>query len=152
MTPQEFIAAILPGALASQAADKIPAGFTIAQCALETGWLHSVPPGNNLFGIKADSAWAGPTVDVVTHEVRNGVRVQETDAFRSYPSYVASIVDHGDFLRANPRYADCFKTTDSVAFSEAVAGYGYATDPLYCDKLTQIIRAHDLTQYDLAPT
>lgn len=151
MTPQDFIATVLPGALASQAASQVPAGFTIAQAALETGWLKVTPPGCNLFGIKADSSWHGPVVDEVTHEVRNGVRDQETDAFRAYPDFAASIVDHGKFLRANPRYASCFNTIDSDAFAEAVAACGYATDPNYAATICEIIHSHNLTQYDGKP-
>lgn len=149
MTPNDFIAAMLPGAQASQEADKIPAGFTIAQAALETGWLKVVPPGNNLFGIKSTPDWTGATVDEVTHEVRNGVRDQETDTFRAYPDYAASIIDHGKFLVGNPRYASCFETTDSVTFTQHVAAAGYATDPNYAQTICAIIRAHNLTQYDV---
>ena len=38
MKPADFIAAMRPGADACQASEGIPAGFTIAQAALESGW------------------------------------------------------------------------------------------------------------------
>jgi flagellar protein FlgJ len=148
MNPQDVIAAILPGALASQAGSSIPAGFTIAQCALETGWLKVIPPGNNLFGIKADPSWTGPTVEEWTHETIDGVRELIQGKFRAYPDYASSIIDHGNFLVSNPRYASCFSTTDSDAFAEAVAAAGYATDPNYAATICSIIHSHNLTQYD----
>lgn len=148
MTPADFIHTMLAGALASQAANQVPAGLSIAQAADETGWLKTTPPGNNLFGIKADAAWKGAVVMVPTHEVVHGVRVAVTCAFRAYPDFAASIVDHGVFLRANPRYAAAFSCTDSRAFARAMAAAGYATDPDYAQKIGEIIDAHQLQQYD----
>ncbi len=148
MTPQDFIAAMLPGALASQAANGVPAGFTIAQSAQETGWLKVAPPGNNLFGIKDTPDWTGEVVDEITHEVIGGVREQVTCTFRAYPDFAASIVDHGAFLRANPRYAACFETTNSLEFTQRIAAAGYATDPSYEANIVAIINFHHLTQYD----
>jgi len=147
MTPTDFIAAMLPGAQACQQATGVPVGVTIAQAACESAW-GSKAPGNNLFGIKADSSWAGPTVSFLTHEDLNGRWVEITAAFRAYPDFAASLVDHGEFLKNNPRYADCFAHTDSLSFAHAVAMAGYATAPNYADTLCAIISAHDLEQYD----
>lgn len=152
MTPTDFIALMLPGALASQAATGVPAGFTIAQAAVESGWLKVTPPGNNLFGIKADASWTGPTVEEATHEYFGGVKRAETDPFRAYPDYTSSLIDHAKFLCGNPRYNNCLSTTNSVAFAKAVAAAGYATAPNYAEELTGIIQFHNLTQYDVLPT
>lgn len=151
MTPSDFIGALLPGAIACREATGVPVGVTLAQAACESAW-GSKAPGNNLFGIKADAAWAGPTVDFLTHEDLAGRWVEIKAAFRAYPDFAASLVDHGRFLRANPRYAACFATGDCIAFARAVAAAGYATAPGYGDALCAIIDAHRLKQYDLEPS
>ena len=148
MTPADFIAALLPGALACRDATGVPVGVTLAQAACESAWGGKAP-GNNLFGIKADAAWSGPTVSFLTHEDLAGRWVEITAAFRAYPDFAASLADHGRFLRANPRYAGCFATCDSIACARAVAAAGYATAPDYGDTLCAIIDAHRLQQYDL---
>ena len=61
MKPQEFIALVGPAAQASAANTGVPASFTVAQAALESGWGTSslAKDGKNLFGVKADPAWRG---------------------------------------------------------------------------------------------
>ena len=148
MSPNDFIATLLPGAIACRDATGVPAGATLAQAACESAW-GSKAPGNNLFGIKADAAWAGPTVSFLTHEDLDGRWVEITAAFRAYPDFAASLVDHGRFLRANPRYDACFATCNSLAFAKAIAAAGYATAPNYGETLCAIIDVHRLQQYDL---
>lgn len=148
MTPEEFIAKLSPGAQASDKASKVPASFTIAQAALESGWGARVP-GNNLFGIKADASWHGPTVDVPTHEYVNGERVAITAKFRAYASWADSVADHVQFLTRNPRYAPAFKCVECADFSRAIAAAGYATDPHYASIINSIISTHQLERYDI---
>jgi flagellum-specific peptidoglycan hydrolase FlgJ len=93
MPPSAFLALMVGPAQACQRATGIPASFTLAQAALESGWGARCP-GNNLFGIKADKAWKGPTVDVPTHEVVKGQRIAITDKFRAYSSWAACMLDH----------------------------------------------------------
>lgn len=126
----------------------IPASFTVAEAALESGW-GSASPGNNLFGIKADPSWTGPTVSVPTHEFVNGQMVTITAVFRAYPDWLASIEDHATFLTANPRYAPAFAYTCGINFAQAVAAAGYATDPNYAAKIIAIIKAHNLSALDI---
>lgn len=150
MTPAEFIAQILPGAQACQRANGIPASFTIAQAALESGW-GSRAPGNNLFGVKADKAWKGPTVDVPTHEVIKGKRIAITDKFRAYPNWAACVLDRAAFFKANPRYAACFREKTGEGWARAVAAAGYATDPNYAASLIAVMRGRNMAQYDAQP-
>jgi len=147
MTPTDFIAAMLPGARQCQQATGVPVGVTLAQAACESAW-GAKAPGNNLFGIKADASWTGPTVSFLTHEELNGRWVEITAAFRAYPDFAGSLVDHGRFLRNNPRYAACFATGDSILFAHGVATAGYATADNYAQTLCAIINGHNLTQYD----
>jgi len=150
MTPAEFIDQMLPGARLCQRTSGIPASFTIAQAALETGWGARVR-GNNLFGIKADPAWKGPTVDVPTHEVVKGVRIAITDKFRAYPTWSASIQDRASFFLRNPRYARCFNEKTGAGWARAVAAAGYATDPNYAATLIAVMNGRNLQQYDALP-
>ena len=39
----------------------------------------------------------------------------------------------------NPRYAKVVRNTDAIAFANGLLQAGYATDPLYADKLIKII-------------
>lgn len=148
MLPNDFIAAMLPGARACQQDTGVPVGVTIAQAACESAWGKKAP-GNNLFGIKADSSWSGPTVDFLTHEEYNGRWVEITAKFRAYPGFPESLVDHGRFLKDNPRYALCFQRKDAISFAKWVAAAGYATADNYATTLCSIINSHNLSQYDV---
>jgi flagellum-specific peptidoglycan hydrolase FlgJ len=148
MTPKDFISAVTPAAKTSAAKTNIPASFTVAQSALESAW-GSRAPGFNLFGIKADASWHGAVVAVATHESINGKSVPITANFRAYADWLGSISDHAAFLKCNPRYQPAFAHTDGVGFARAIAAAGYATDPLYGQKLVSIIAAHDLAALDV---
>ena len=150
MTPAEFIDQMLPGARACQRTAGIPASFTIAQAALETGWGSRVR-GNNLFGIKADRSWKGPTVDVPTHEVVNGKSIAIVAKFRAYPSWAACIEDRARFFLSMPRYARCFAEHTGAGWARAVAAAGYATDPNYADTLVSIMDGRELQRLDVLP-
>lgn len=146
-TPAGFIAAIAPAARTSMARTKIPASFTVAEAALESGWgAHC--PGHNLFGIKADPSWTGPTTMQMTHEVIAGKTQTIVAKFRAYADWLGSIEDHAQFLIDNPRYHPAFATADGEKFAAAVARAGYATDPQYAAKICSIIEAHRLTTLD----
>jgi flagellar rod assembly protein/muramidase FlgJ len=150
MTPQDFIAAIGPAAQTSAAQTNIPASFVVADAALESGWGSSGLTENamNLFGVKADSSWTGPTYSVPTREYLNGQWVMEQALFREYSDWLGSIQDHAAFLIDNPRYAPAFACNDGPSFATAVANAGYATDPAYAQKIIEIINAHNLTTLD----
>lgn len=151
MPPSAFIALLASAAQACQRNTGIPASFTIAQAALESAW-GARAVGNNLFGIKADPAWHGPTVTFGTHENEAGKEVAITDRFRAYPSWQASMEDHAAFLRANGHYADCWAQSTGEGWARAIAADHYATDPGYTDKLVTIIRTRGLARLDVPPT
>ncbi|XYJ11822.1 glycoside hydrolase family 73 protein [Telluria sp. B2] len=150
MPPTAFLAMLVPAAQACQRSTGIPASFTLAQAALESGW-GARAPGNNLFGVKADKSWKGPTINVPTHEVIGGRRVAMTCKFRAYPSMADSIVDRANFFRQNKRYAGCFTETTGEGWARAVAAAGYATDPNYAASLIAVMRGRNMAQYDVLP-
>lgn len=148
MTPEEFISAIAPSARMSATTTKIPASFVIADAALESGW-GSHAPGLNFFGVKADPSWTGPVTVQNTREFWNNKWVMIQTKFRAYSSWLGSLNDHASFLLENPRYQPAFAfTDDSEVFAREIADAGYATDPTYAQKIIEIIRAHNLQQYD----
>ncbi len=147
MTPAEFIAAIGPAAKISASKTGIPASFTVAEAAVETGWGGHVP-GMNLFGVKADSSWHGPITVRRTHEVLHGEPVTIEAKFRAYTDWLGSIEDHAQFLQDNPRYKAAFVCKTGADFAHAIAAAGYATDPDYGNKIAGIIHAHGLDALD----
>ncbi len=146
-TPAGFVAAIAPAAQACAKRTGVPASVTVAQAALESSWGKHAP-GMNLFGIKADSSWRGPVTSQVTHEVVNGETITITARFRAYSDWQGSIDDHAAFLTGNPRYRPAFAFKDGPNFARAIAKAGYATDPLYADKLIAIMSTRGLGALD----
>jgi hypothetical protein len=111
----------------------------VAQAALETGWGRSAID-HNLFNIKADASWKGPSIVVPTREVIDGQSVMIDAPFRVYDSYEASIEDHFVFLWGNTRYAAAgvFNPPSDAAFFQALKNAGYATDPDYVASLIAV--------------
>ena len=151
MPPSAFIGMLVQAAQDCQRKTGIPASITLAQAALESGWGENAA-GNNLFGIKADSSWKGPTISFRTTEHFDSKDVKLVDKFRRYDSWLASMVDHAQFLLKNPRYASCFKETTGAGWARALQDCKYATDPDYAKKLQSIIRDRNLAFYDQVPT
>ena len=101
-------------------------------------------PSHNLFNIKAGKRWAGDTVSTATTEYSNGVATRENARFRSYGSYAESFCDYARLISSNPRYAAVLGQDDAAAFARGLQSAGYATDPLYADKLARIINGNTL--------
>lgn len=148
MNTVEFINRIRPGADQCEAEKGIPAGFTIAQAALESAWGGSglTARANNLFGIKAGKAWHGEVLELPTREVVNGsVWVTVNARWRKYATWADCLLDHADFFHVNLRYSKALEHPhDSVRFAEEVAAAGYATDPNYAKKIINLMNGHHL--------
>ncbi|BFT75225.1 glycoside hydrolase family 73 protein [Paenibacillus sp. P36] len=141
MNKDRFIEQVAPAAQANMREFGILASVTIAQAILESGWGNHAP-GNNLFGIK------GSGQQLVTQEFINGRWLQIVDGFCVYDSWYESIRDHSYFLTQNPRYANVLHELDYRLACQKLQQAGYATDPLYADKLIRIIEGSDLTRFD----
>ena len=152
MPPTSFIAMMLPLAQACQRQHGIPASVTIAQAAVETGWGERVK-ANNLFGIKADKSWKGPTITFGTTEYLGPDRKKTSmpDVFRAYGSWAESVVDRYNFLKANPRYAKCFQQTTPEGWAREIAAAGWATGPEYGELMCSVMRGRNMAQYDVLP-
>ena len=143
----DFVNTMLP--LAKDAAARIGVDPTVlvAQAALETGWGKSImrqsdgSSSHNLFGIKAAGGWQGAEARTITSEFRDGKMVKETADFRSYDSYADSFHDLVSFLQNNNRYQATLKSADNPEqFVKELQKAGYATDPGYASKISQIAK------------
>lgn len=146
-SPAEFTRAMLPMAEKAAARLGVDPHYLVAQAALETGWGKSIirqqdgTSSHNLFGIKTHGQWQGESANVLTSEYRGGVKQQERATFRSYESYEQSFNDYVDFLESNGRYEQALtRTADADAFFRELQQAGYATDPRYAAKVSQIAR------------
>jgi len=148
----EFVNRIWPHAVEAANAVGVPPQFVVAHSALESGWGKSEirqPDGSptyNLFGVKAGRNWSGPSVDVQTTEYVNGVAQSTTEKFRVYGSYAESFADYASLLRNNARFAGVLGQQDGSQFARSLQQSGYATDPMYADKLGRIISGSTLRQ------
>lgn len=146
-SPEEFISALKP--FAKDIAKKLSVSPTVllAQAALETGWGKKVSTSadgsssHNLFNIKADKRWQGPTATVDTLEFIDGVAKREKHQFRSYKGFQESFEDFANFLQSSDRYSDALaKSENSAHFLNGLQDAGYATDPNYADKIQNVMK------------
>ncbi len=148
-------------ALQSEQASRIPALFTLAQSALETGWGKKAP-ANNMFGVKADKNWTGkkilvdtdeyfPTADMPFPEIISiewipalgKYKYRVKDWFRAYDTPADSFNNRASFL-LRKRYEKAFLyVPDPYRFAQEVALAGYATAPNYYAILASLITKLD---------
>lgn len=152
-TGREFINRLWPHAAEASQATGIPAQFILGQAALESGWgkrelrASDGTQSFNLFGIKAGRGWSGPVAEAVTTEYVNGVSQKTVEKFRAYRSYAEGFKDYANLLLNNSRYAAVLEQgRDAASFANGLQQAGYATDPLYADKLTRILNSSGLRQ------
>jgi flagellar protein FlgJ len=144
---EQFVQTLWP--LAERAAEKLDTTpqVIIAQAALETGWgqyVQKTPGGRNsynLFNIKADSSWKGPTLTVKTLEYDGDVARQEKAAFRVYSSFEDSFNDYVNFIQKHGRYDRALQqSSDPSNYIRELHNAGYATDPSYANKIIDIMQ------------
>ena len=122
----------------------VPASITLAQGLLESRYGQSelAVKGKNHFGIKCHNDWRGKKM--YQDDDRRG------ECFRVYSNVEASFRDHSDFLRSRDRYKSLFDLDrrDYKGWAKGLKKAGYATDPLYADKLIDLIEDYELYRYD----
>jgi hypothetical protein len=130
-------------AIDEQIRSGVPAAITLAQGIHEAaaGTSELAIEANNHFGIKCKSTWTGMTY------LHDDDAKQE--CFRKYSSAEQSYTDHSDFLRKNNRYSALFELemTDYIGWATELKRAGYATNPAYVKRLTDIIEKYNL-QFD----
>lgn len=149
---KEFVNRVWPHAVEASRSTGVPPQFLVAHSALESGWGRSEirradgSPSYNLFGIKAGKSWSGATADATTTEYVNGQPQQSVERFRAYGSYEEAFRDYANLLRNNPRFGAVIGSQDGTEFAKRLQQAGYATDPMYADKLSRIISGPALRQ------
>ncbi|RZM96947.1 flagellar assembly peptidoglycan hydrolase FlgJ [Escherichia sp. E4208] len=134
-----------PAQLASQQSG-VPHHLILAQAALESGWgqrqirRENGEPSYNVFGVKASGNWKGPVTEITTTEYENGEAKKVKAKFRVYSSYFEALSDYVGLLTRNPRYAAVTRAASAELGAQALQDAGYATDPEYARKLTNMIQ------------
>ena len=153
---QAFLDRMKSHAQEASQATGIPARFLLGQAALESGWgkreIRAADGSQsfNVFGIKAGRNWTGPTVQTMTTEYVDGVPRKVMQKFRAYSSYAEAFKDYAGLMQGSKRYAAVLKQTDSAGFAYGLQRAGYATDPQYGQKLTQILNSSRMRQTIMA--
>jgi LysM repeat protein len=133
-------------AQAEQHRSGVPAAITLAQGIFETdaGGSELATQAKNHFGIKCKKEWTGATF------AHDDDAPQE--CFRKYNTALESYRDHSDYLRTSKRYASCFalQATDYAGWARELRRCGYATNPIYAQKLIKIIEDYNLQDYTVA--
>lgn len=152
VSPQEFVGRVWGHAVEASRSTGISPQFVVAHAALESGWGRSEirkqdgSSSYNLFGIKAGKNWTGQVVEATTTEYIDGQPRQVVERFRAYSSYEEGFRDYAALLRSNARYSGVIGTQDGTEFARRLQQAGYATDPMYADKLSRIINGPTLRQ------
>ena len=122
-------------ALIEQRDNGIPVSITLAQGLLESaaGTSRLAREGNNHFGVKCHRSYKGDS----TH-------IGKT-CYRKYRTVHESYLDHSRFLKGK-RYQELFtlELTDYRGWAYGLKRCGYATDPLYAEKLINMIETYGL--------
>ncbi|HEX4236244.1 MAG TPA: flagellar assembly peptidoglycan hydrolase FlgJ [Caldimonas sp.] len=151
----DFVRTHQDAARAAESLSGIPAAFTVAQAAHESGWGQREiknadgSPSHNLFGIKAGAGWSGPVAEITTTEWVGGEPQKVTAKFRAYASYADAFRDYATMMKQSPRYAGAVaqaaqapaSAASGQGFASALQRAGYATDPGYADKLSRLINS-----------
>lgn len=148
----DFVNRIWPHAVEAAKAVGVPPQFLVAHSALESAWGKSEiraandAPSYNLFGVKAGRNWQGPSVEQQTTEYVNGSAQTVREKFRVYGSYTEAFRDYANLLKNNSRFSAVLGQHDGTQFARSLQQSGYATDPMYADKLARIINGPTLRQ------
>jgi flagellum-specific peptidoglycan hydrolase FlgJ len=161
---KQFVDKYYPFAKIAEQKTGISAVFILAQAALESGYGKHAP-GNNFFGIKDSDGINGneqllTTTEILPHPnakfpvilwikeiLMKGKKMYQyriKDYFRKYTSPDEGFAAYANFFFRYKRYAEALKyKSDPYRFAEEIAQAGYATDPLYKEKLVKIIALID---------
>ncbi len=140
----EYIQKYSPLAISEMERSGIPASITLAQGCWESqnGNSRLATEGNNHFGIKCKAEWKGKKI---YHDDD-----AKGECFRKYAHAEASYIDHSNFLMAGSRYSFLFQLDpkDYTGWARGLKQAGYATDPVYSERLIKIIEEFRLYLYD----
>jgi len=161
MEAKKFVEEFLPYAKKTEAKTGISAIAILAQAAVESAW-GEVAPGNMFFGVKDTDGKNGneqlittteysrsatlkfPAIISIEPVMRNGLKFfkyKVKDYFRKFETPEESFTLHAQFFLKNKRYKKALAVgNDPMAFIDAIALAGYATDPDYAKVLKSVAR------------
>lgn len=116
----------------------VPPSAIDAQLRLETGAQGKSAIGKFNYGnIKAGKGWMGDRVsrNVLEYD-KNGNPLTESSAFRSYKDATQAGKDYAAVIKR--RFPGAVGASNARDFAAGLKSGGYATDPLYVDKITRI--------------
>lgn len=161
MTEKEWIKKILPAALAASRRYGYLLSVLLGQVCQETGYgTRPLVRYNNIIGMKAkllpyqSEHWSGRVIVTGTWEEIDGAHVDKDDAFRRYNSFEECLLDYCQFMRDGEiapgryKYRDVLSIKNPETLIRTVNARGYATDSNYAPAVLDIIKKHNLTQYD----
>ncbi|KAF1297699.1 N-acetylmuramoyl-L-alanine amidase [Enterococcus sp. JM4C] len=153
MSHEEFINRLVPHAQELQEGYGVLPSIIIAQAILESNWGQSslASQYNNLFGMK--SFGNEKKVNLETREYVNEEWIVIQGDFKVYDSWEASMDDHTmlfvNGVTWNPQqYEKVLLAENYKQAAKALQEGGYATDPNYAHKVTEVIETYKLDQYD----
>ncbi len=131
----------------------IPASIILAQGLHESrnGASDLAILANNHFGIKCKSYWQGESYYHKDDDYKDGKLIDS--CFRKYSTDIDSYIDHTNYLMKTKYYVSLFKydKKDYVNWAHGLEQCGYATDPMYAEKLIEKIKKYRLYEYDNYP-
>lgn len=122
----------------------------IAQACLESGYgLSKLAAGyHNYFGLKCGGSWKGASVNMQTmEEYTPGTLTPISDFFRAFSDMEQGVKGYFDFLEY-PRYKAVRKQETPEEYLTAIKAAGYATSSAYVANNMNVVRAHNLTEWD----
>jgi len=150
---EDFVSELVPYAQELQKEYKILPSIILSQAILESDWGRSElgRKYHNLFGVKAYGDQE--KVNLTTKEFENGQWIEINADFRVYPSWRESMTEHTQlFVQGvtwNPQlYQAVLQAKNYQEAAQALQEAGYATDPDYARKITEVIESYNLAQYD----
>lgn len=150
-TQRQFINRLVPQARQLGKQYDLYPSILLAQAALESNWGHSELAANyhNLFGIKALPGQRA--ISLLTREDSPKGMVSTRASFCHYRDDNESLSAYARLLQS-PLYAGVHRSRAATYQEAAKALTGvFATDSHYHQKISQIINAYQLDQYDQSP-
>ena len=126
--------------MAAKAGAKYP-NLVAAQFALESAWGTALSANNNFFGIKATDNESATTSS--THEVYGGKTVYIDARFKNFAT-PQDAINHlvTQWYKDYRGYKGVNNASDKFAAAQMLKSEGYATDPVYAESLSRLMREY----------
>lgn len=137
---KDFVNKYYQAATIASQGSKILPDTILAAAALESNFGRSGLSSqyNNFFGRKPEKTWKGKTINLPTKEYVNNTLVTIQQPFKWYDNPVEAFKDYVKLLSYSKRYAAVSTKTTAKEQFEEIQRAGYATDPNYSKKLSNI--------------